>query len=190
MSADNNQRNGHTGRGNAAALAIPKLSEHKEANSSPKAEHTASTVNADGFRNLSNEDVQINLRLLSDLKEGEKLLVEKNSSLRVDQRYAQCVRRYWSADSREKTLKFIKHVIDAAKGHCQEAVENVLAGKDKLANMDKLLNMQTLLRSASDGLGRIANTYSDDKHNLATINTFKSAITVFCDQDLKRVLEQ
>jgi len=142
----------------------------------------------DNFALLSYQEVQINLRLLADVKEGEKLMVVDGRHITVDQRYAQSLRRYWTSDSRGRTLRFINHLIIAAKKYCDDAVKKVIADDKKQDNLEKLINIQSLLRSSTTGLGRMAATYSDDKQNLATIETYKSTITVFCDQDLKRAI--
>ena len=142
------------------------------------------------FKQLSYTDVQINLRLLSDLKEGEKVMIVDQKYMQVDQRYGQSFRRYWTSDSRIKTLSFIGHIINWAKYYCNEAVEKINNNEQKQINMEKLINIQTLLRSALTGLSRISTTYSNDKHNLATIETYKSTIQTFCDHDLKRAINE
>lgn len=144
---------------------------------------------ADNFAELSYMDVQINLRLLADVKEGEKLMVLDETYITVDQRYGQLVRRYWSCDSRERTLRFINHLINAAKRYCKEAVDKVKKRENKQDNLEKLINIQSLLKSSMTGLSRMATTYAQDKKNSATIETYKSNITVFCDQDLKRAID-
>ena len=144
----------------------------------------------DNFADLSYMDVQINLRLLADVKEGEKLMVIDGKCITVDQRYVQSVRRYWTSDSRERTLRFINHLIESAKKYCNEAVDKVKKNESKQDNLEKLINIQSLLKNATTGLGRMVTTYADDKLNLATIDTFKSTITVFCDQDLKKAISE
>jgi hypothetical protein len=142
------------------------------------------------FKQLSYTDVQINLRLLSDLKEGEKVMIVDHKYMQVDQRYGQSFRRYWTSDSRIRTLSFIGHIINWAKYYCNEAVEKINNNEQKQINMEKLINIQTLLRSALTGLSRISTTYSNDKHNLATIETYKSTIQTICDHDLKRAINE
>ena len=140
------------------------------------------------FAPLTYMEVQINLRFLGDLKEGEKVMVSDSKFMQVDQRYGQSVRRWWSSDSRVRTLNFIAHLIESAKKYCTEAVEKIKNSDEKQINLEKLINVQKLLGNALTGLGRMVTTYGDDKLNLATIETFKSTITVFCDQDLKRAI--
>lgn len=141
------------------------------------------------FKNLSYEDVQINLRLLSDLKEGEKLMITDDRYMQVDQRYMQGVRRYLTADSRIRSLNFISHVIDWAKKYCTDAVESIKQNIKKQDNLATLINIQKLLGSAQTGLGRLLITYGDDKHNKATIETYIATVNTFCDRDLKKAID-
>lgn len=140
------------------------------------------------FNDLSYEDVQINLRLLGDLKEGEKLMVTDDRYIQVDQRYIQGLRRYITSDSRSKSLSFINHIIYWSKKYCSVAVDAINSNRDTQDNMASLINIQKLLGGAQTGLGRLLITYGDDKHNKATIETFISTISTFCDQDLKRAI--
>ena len=142
------------------------------------------------FKDLSYTDVQINLRLLGDLKEGEKVMIVDGKYMQVDQRYGQSLRRYWTDDSRNRTVYFIEHVIEAAKKYCNEAVDKINMENDKQINLEKLINIQSLLRSSLTGLSRISATYSNDKHNMATVETFRTTIQTFCDQDLKRAITE
>lgn len=141
----------------------------------------------DKFEDLSCQDVQINLRLLGDLKEGEKIMIVDGRYMQVDQRYAQCVRRYMTEDSRTTTIKFVDHIIKWATKYCTDAVNHI--NENRQANLKKLIEIQTLLRSSLTGLSRMAITYNDDKHNLATIETYRSTIQNLCDQDLKSAIE-
>lgn len=151
----------------------------------PKQEEIAT----EKFAVLSYMEVQINLRFLGDLKEGEKVMIDQGRFMQVDQRYAQAARRWWTSDSRVRSLRFISHLIESAKKYCGEAVEKIQRAESKQDNLEKLINIQSLLRNALTGLGRMITTYGDDKLNLATIETFRSTITVFCDQDLKKAIK-
>ncbi len=158
---------------------------------STKITNVALNINEnENFKELSYTDVQINLRLLGDLKEGEKVMIVDGKYMQVDQRFGQSLRRYWTEDSRNRTVYFIEHVIEAAKKYCNEAVEKINSDNNKLINLEKLINIQSLLRSSLTGLSRISATYSNDKHNMATIETFRTTIQTFCDQDLKRAMPE
>ena len=93
------------------------------------------------FNDLSYEDVQINLRLLVDLKEGEKLMVTDGRYIQVDRRYVQGFRRYITSDSRSKSLNFINHVIYWSKKYCNDAVENI--NKNRISKYNYNLNMMS-----------------------------------------------
>ena len=144
--------------------------------------------NPDNFEDLTYSEVQINLRLLSDVKEGEKLMITDGRFMQVDNRFVQTARRWLSSDSRARTLRFIDHLIQSAKKYCSDAVDKVQKNEQKQINLEKLINIQSLLKNALTGLGRMVSTYSEDKLNLAIIETYRSTITVFCDQDLKRAI--
>jgi len=140
------------------------------------------------FPDLTYEEVQVNLRVLADLKEGERLMISKQF-IEVDQRYLQSLRRYLTDDSRVRTINFVSHVIEHAKKYCSEAVAKINEDDSKKINMEKLVNLQTLLKASKTGLSRLAMTYSSDKLNHAKIETSLSTIDVFCDQDLKQALK-
>lgn len=142
----------------------------------------------DTFVDLTEADVQINLRLLGDIKEYEKIMIIDGRWMQVDQRYGQFYRRWWTKDSRARTLQFIDHVINNAKENCNIAVSKVRNNEDKQDNMTKLLDLQALLSGSMTGLGRMKSTYGDDKHNRATIETYIARIRTFCDQDLKKAI--
>jgi hypothetical protein len=141
------------------------------------------------FKHLSYIDVQVNLRLIADLKQGEKVMIINKSRMEVDRRYFQQLRRFMSNDSRNTTLEFIDHLINETKKYCDEAVNNIKQNINTKINMEKLINLQSLLKSSITGLGRILLTYDDDKYNKATIETYSSKIQTICDQDLKEAID-
>jgi hypothetical protein len=138
------------------------------------------------FKDLSYSDVQINLRVIQDLKEGERIMIVGGKCVQVDQRYGQSIRRYFTSDSRVRALDFIEHIIEWSKKYCKDAVAKITISEDKQGNLNKLINIQSLLTASLTGMGRFANTYSDDKLTSARIETFRSTIQTFCDEDLKK----
>jgi hypothetical protein len=142
------------------------------------------------FPMLSYTEVEANLRFLSDIKEGEKIMIDSDrKTMMVDQRYFfQSIRRGMFNDSRFRTLLFTQHMIDNTKRYCAGAVHNIKQDIDYKDNMQKLLKLQGLLRTAGDGLGRLLITYSDDKQSKAKIGTYIDTIRVFCDQDMEQVV--
>lgn len=147
----------------------------------------------EGFAKLSENDIQIILRFLSDIQEGEKLMLgDDKKSIMVDNRYIQPIRRAFTKDSRERTLQFVNHVIESAQDYCQTLIGKILLEKNeqnKQINMKKLLANQGYLRNSVTGLKRLQETYKEDKQNRATVETYIENIRVFCDQDLERVIK-
>ncbi len=155
--------------------------------SSAAAPTTSGSSGGDGFDNLTYEDIQVNLRLLADLKEAEKLMID-GKYITVDQRYIQTVRRWLTADSRHRSILFIDHVINETKRYCEEIVKLIKEDVHHKENMEKLLGLQSLLNGSQTGLSRLATTYNDDKLNRARIETIQNKIKTFCDLDLKKAI--
>lgn len=142
------------------------------------------------FELLSYEDIQINLRLLGDIVQEEKLHISSDGKhMVVDNRYGQTVRRYYSGDSRQKTLKFIKHVYSETERHCTEIVDLVSDDQQSKENTEKLVNLYGLIESSVRGLDRLNMTYSDDKLCAAKIATIKKNFQTYCDRTLKGTIE-
>jgi hypothetical protein len=140
------------------------------------------------FKSLTYEDIQVNLRLITDLKKGEKLMIKDDRYIVVDDRFGSSFWRYFSDDSRIRSLDFISHIISETGRYCGDAVKSIGFGKDKKVHMEKLINMQSLLVSVQTGLSRLSETYSDDKLSRAKIDTIKKTIDTFKDQDLKKAI--
>jgi hypothetical protein len=144
------------------------------------------------FKALSEHDVTVNLKFLSNVQDGEKIMIVDGKSMRIDQRYGQFARRWMSGDSREKVIKFVRYVIAAAKNCCNIAVNEI--NNTKNIKTDREYHLQTLIKfhadlnAARSGLGRMAITYSDDKQNHAQIETIQIEVDTFCNEHLKKVI--
>src|SRR5277367_6576173 len=87
------------------------------------------------YEALSYDDVQTNLRVLADLKEGEKIIIKDSRYIVVDQRIAISARRWLSADSRTKSIGFIEHVISEAKRYCDQIVYTIRGNSSQKEHM-------------------------------------------------------
>ena len=142
------------------------------------------------FKELSYEDIQINLRLLGDIVQDEKLHISANGKkMQVDERTFQPLRRYMCDDSRDKTLEFIKHVYHETERLCEEIVDLVERNEKPKENTEKLINLYGLIGSSGRGLDRLNMTYSDDKLFAAKISTIKKDFETYCDRTLKGTIE-
>lgn len=140
------------------------------------------------FPKLSFEEIETNLRLLGDLKEHEKLMVD-GKFVTVDQRYVQSFRRWLSEDSRVKAINFIGYVISEASRICTSMCNEMPNSVDaNSANLDKIMNFQLLIKGANNGLSKLACTYNDDKLSKAKIETIQREIKTICDTDMRKII--
>lgn len=165
-------------------VAIPKGAKLKTVNDSDSDDDGAA------FPALDYEMIQVNLGLLGDLDQDEKLHVSADrTKMYVDDRYLQTARRWYSGDSRHKTLRFIKHLYNETEILCSDIVKKVEAGDHPKENTEKLMNLYGLIQGSSRGLDRLNITYSDDKWCLSEIRTIKKSYETYCDRTLKGTIE-
>jgi len=142
------------------------------------------------FPQLNYEEIQVNLRILSDLVSDEKICIsENNKTIEIDKRYMQSIRRWYSGDSRARTLEFIKHVYAETEALCNDIVQKVKANQEPKENTEKLINLYSLIGSSGKGLDRLNITYQDDKTNSAKISTIKKSYETYCDRTLKGTID-
>lgn len=142
------------------------------------------------FPKLNYEDIQVNLRILADLAPDEKICISGNNrTIEIDKRYVQAVRRWYTGDSRNRTLEFIKHVYSETEALCEDIMKKVRAKQDSKENTEKLINLYSLIGSSGKGLERLNITYQDDKTNSARISTIKKNYETYCDRTLKGTID-
>lgn len=154
---------------------------------------TKKSIGVKRFKDMNYDDIQINLRVLTNLNEGEKIMIINDAHMQPDNRYfSGLFMRSWSGDSIETTLQFIDHLIEETKKHCDEVVSSINSSSSntdkKQYSLNKLIDIQTLLKSSINGLNKLEKTYESNKLNVATIETQIATIRTFCDQDLKKVV--
>ena len=115
------------------------------------------------------EDIILNLKIISKIKQHEKLIVV-NKTLVVDHRIAQPICRWYTADNRKDTLDFITSVINSALEYTPQATHQVF-DKDLVRN--ELLNTLT-------GLDNISATYKLDNLIIAKIDLIRDKINKLC----------
>lgn len=144
----------------------------------------------DNFADMSYEEIQTNLRLLGDVVHTEKLHISSNGKeMNVDDRYLQSMWRWWSSDSRGKTLRFIQHVYSQAEKYCNELVEKVNNRENPKENTEKLIRLWNLIKSSGKGLDRLNMTYGEDKKFAAKIGTIKENYETYVDHTLKKTID-
>jgi hypothetical protein len=143
------------------------------------------------FEDLTYDEIQINLRLLGDLVQDEKIHISSDrKTMVVDNRYDMMgVRRAWSGDSRGKSLRFVKHVFGQTEDLCNDIVDRVNRNDQPKENTEKLINLYGLITASAKGLDRLNMTYASDKLCAARIATIKKGYETYCDQTLKKTID-
>jgi hypothetical protein len=143
------------------------------------------------FDALTYDEIQINLRLMGDLVQDEKIHISSDrKTMVVDNRYdLMGARRAWSGDSRTKTLRFIKHVYAQTEALCNDIVDKVKSNSSPKENTEKLINLYGLIQASAKGLDRLNMTYATDKLCSAKIATIKKGYETYCDQTLKKTID-
>lgn len=118
-------------------------------------------------------ELMTNLKLLSYVKEQDKLARTENK-MEIDNRYyLQGVRRWMNGDSRDITLHFIEKIVKSA-----DSISENLA---KSKNPDDKYNLKLLtedLISSKSGLNNLKITYNDDKLFISTIDNLIEKIKI------------
>lgn len=145
---------------------------------------------ADNFMEMTYEEIQTNLRLLADIVHTEKLHISANGKeMSVDDRYVQSFWRWWSADSRSKTLRFIQHIYGQAERYCTNLVEKINNRETPKENTEKLIRLWNLIKSSGKGLDRLNMTYGEDKKIAAKIGTIKENYETYVEHTLKQTID-
>lgn len=114
-------------------------------------------------------EVILNLKLISKIKQNEKMVVI-NKILRVDQRPFQTIFRWYTADNRLDTLHFIELVVNSA--FCCLDTSDDTVYKDEVIKKE-LLNILT-------GLDNLRATYKLDTFIVSKIDILNEKITRMC----------
>lgn len=115
------------------------------------------------------EDIILNLKIISKIKQHEKLLVV-NKTLTVDHRIGQPFWRWYTADNRTDTLQFITSVVNSALDYTQQTSHIVF---DAAALKTELMNV-------IPGLDNLSATYKLDNLIVAKIDILREKINKIC----------
>jgi len=118
------------------------------------------------FKELSKDDVFINLKILSKLRNDEKLVVAEKL-LNIDTSYLQFITRWYKSESRERTIDYISHVIEESFRICDSTINAEMnrVSDDPVFDEDNTELLQRLTNELSnciDGLITIKITYRND----------------------------
>ena len=108
-------------------------------------------------KDLNLEDVFINLRLISKINQGEKLL-QFDKHINIDTSYFQVITRWFRGASRNESIGFIQKVLAKSFDFSDKLVED-----KSNESAQKLLRLNTDLKNCLEGLANLKVTYMHDK---------------------------
>lgn len=109
-------------------------------------------IESNEFDILNYDDVILNLKILSKIKEKEKLIIS-NKLFNIDKRYGQFIVRYLYDDNRQDTLKHLNLILL----HAFKILD------DSNYNNDKKISLIEDLKKGISGLSCLKFTYKDDE---------------------------
>jgi hypothetical protein len=115
------------------------------------------------------EDIILNLKIISKIRQHEKLLVV-NKTLTVDHRIGQPFWRWYTADNRTDALQFITSVVNSALDYTQQTNHIVYDAA----------TLKTELMNVIQGLDNLSATYKLDNFIVAKIDILRDKINKIC----------
>jgi hypothetical protein len=130
---------------------------------------------------LTSEYVFINLRLISKIEVGNKL-VQTEKHINIDTSYFKSITRWFRGVNRNDTIKFMSFVFTKAF----ELNDKLLEYKSE-NSIQTLLRLNSELKNSITGLVNIKHTYSSDKLIQSEIDVMIDNIQLGLDTNLKHI---
>jgi hypothetical protein len=130
---------------------------------------------------LSFEDIFVNLRLVSKIEVGNKL-VQNDKYVNIDTSYFQSVTRWFRGANRNNTIKFMSFVFTKAF-----ELNDKLLEKKTNDSIQTLLRLNSDLKNSLTGLTNLKQTYFYDKLVQSEIDVMIDDIQTRLDNNLKQL---
>lgn len=137
-------------------------------------------------REFTYDATLINLKLIGQLEEDQKLRIKGGESLDIDTRYAQIFWRSLFGDSRDTTIDFISALVASARTHSHELLAKLELVPDDKDLLHKLNNITSDLNNCLHGLKKLKLTYKDDRVIKSKIKVIADKIRVISDDNISR----
>lgn len=116
--------------------------------------------------NMDPEEILLNLKIISQIKEYEKLNTNEDQ-LSIDQSHVQFLSRSYYGNCRDKTIKMIQNIVDNALSITDSTLKNDMVDKEKdnyfKEDPSNLLHRFLLqMQNAIKGLENLKVTYKED----------------------------
>lgn len=140
---------------------------------SPTSESTADILTQHDIIEISNvpnlhyefsiDELHTNLILLSNVKQGNKLIIQDNL-LNIDTNFGQCITRWFNVIDRKKTMQFIKSIIEQTFCKIDEIINDSITVSNTAKNRDyNIQRFTTELKNSTVGLINLKITYETDE---------------------------
>jgi hypothetical protein len=155
------------------------------------------TPNEDKVFENNNDDQQMNmeitltnLKIMAQIKKGEKISINEQQIIEIDTRYAQSVRRWFCQNNRQSSVYFLNKVIDTSF----KFIDNTYNNKETSTyyfNEESHTILQKFLiemTNAKKGLGNLKETYTDDITTNSQLDVIIEKITHRIEK-IKKILK-
>jgi hypothetical protein len=153
-----------------------------ESNDTQKIPH-AEQSNESNIKNmeLSQEDIFVNLRLISKIEVGNKL-IQTDKHVNIDNSYFQSITRWFKGNNRKDSMMFINVILTKSF----ELNDKLLHEKSE-ESAQILLRLNNDLKNSLNGLINLKQTYSSDKLVQSEIDVMIDNITSKLDLNSKNL---
>jgi len=138
--------------------------------------------------NMNQEEILLQLKIISKINKENKITVN-NSSLEIDNRYCQFLRRYYNGDSRNVTIENIDKIIKKSFTIIDSTLEKEVSNDIENANLKQnnyfvednshiLQKFLLELSNAIKGLSKLKQTYNNDTTTTARIDLIIQKINI------------
>ena len=133
-------------------------------------------------KNKEIDDLLLDLKIISQIKENDKLITSKNV-LEIDSSYFPSIKRYWNNDNRSATIDYINDVINKTLNVTDTTLNDTNSKKNIFQEDNSHILQRFLLEMTNSckGLDNLKITYNSDI-------TVTSAIDI-CKEKLQMRIE-
>jgi hypothetical protein len=130
---------------------------------------------------LNTEDIFVNLRLISKIEVGNKL-IQTEKHVNIDNSYFQSISRWYRGANRNTSIRFISVIL----GKAFELNDELLDDKSE-DSVQILLRLNSDLKNSLNGLNNLKQTYYSDKLIQSEIDVMIDDVQSRLDVNMKRL---
>ena len=130
------------------------------------------------------DSVFINLKILGQIKIGDKLYIDENKNIHIDQvEWTQGLKRWWFNQDRLITMKGLSDSVETTFSLIDSLLiendsENCIDSNIKETNSNILQRLCEVLTNSINGLNNLMITYNDDTTIVSTIQVLQTNINL------------